>query len=514
MTTKEVNASAEADGLKRNALGLISAMGMSLAFISPTIGVMFISALIGGKAGVSSPFVFVLGTAGIALMALTIAEFAKRVTSAGGFYKFITLGLGPEAGFAAGMLMLFAYALQSPINTNLFGGFLSNALRNDFGITVPWWALMIGVVVLVGILAWYSVHASMQFDVALLIAEVVVVGGLLIVIVFKGGDAGQVPESFSPTHADQGFGGIGQAFVFIVMAFFGFESCLTVAEECRNPRRNLPIALIGSVVLAGLWFTFAMYSIVVGYGSAHMDKLANSQEPIHDLAVRYLGHMYGNLVDLAAVSAIVAVVLAIHTANFRVLYSLGRDGLLHKALGRTHPKHKTPHVAIIVYSILTLVVGIGAGFWWDPMSAFGNLGYLSSLGMLPILILTNVALPVFMWKRYRAEFSLVLHVAFPVISNVIFLAAIWLNVHPWPAAPLTVFPWIVVAVIVLAALWGRQLKRRGSPAFYRLGAVLFIEGDAIPEMVDVEIESLDELPPGSATMGGADKALGYGNEAA
>jgi amino acid transporter len=482
-------------------LGLISAMGMSLAFISPTIGVMFISALIGGKAGVSSPFVFVMGTAGIALMALTIAEFAKRVTSAGGFYKFITLGLGPEAGFAAGMLMLFAYALQSPINTNLFGGFLSNALRNDFGIAVPWWALMIGVVVLVGILA-------------LLIAEVVVVGGLLIVIVIKGGDAGQVPESFSPMHADQGFGGIGQAFVFIVMAFFGFESCLTVAEECRNPRRNLPIALIGSVVLAGLWFTFAMYSIVVGYGSAHMDKLANSQEPIHDLAVRYLGHMYGNLVDLAAVSAIVAVVLAIHTANFRVLYSLGRDGLLHKALGRTHPKHKTPHVAIIVYSILTLVVGIGAGFWWDPMSAFGNLGYLSSLGMLPILILTNVALPVFMWKRYRQEFSLLLHVAFPVISNLIFLAAIWLNIHPWPAAPLTVFPWVVVAVIVLAALWGRQLKRRQSPAFYRLGAVLFIEGDAIPEMVDVEIESLGELPAGSATTRGTDKALGYGNEVA
>jgi hypothetical protein len=96
----------------------------------------------------------------------------------------------------------------------------------------------------------------------------------------------------------------------------------------------------------------------------------------------------------------------------------------------------------------------------------------------------------------------------------IFLAAIWLNIHPWPAAPLTVFPWVVVAVIVLAALWGRQLKRRQSPAFYRLGAVLFIEGDAIPEMVDVEIESLGELPAGSATTRGTDKALGYGNEVA
>jgi amino acid transporter len=514
MTTIGVSADTQAHGLKRNALGLISAMGMSLAFVSPTIGVMFISALIGGKAGVSSPFVFVLGTAGIALMAWTLAEFAKRVTSAGGFYKFITLGLGPECGFAAGMLMMFAYALQSPINTNLFGGFVSHALQNDFGIAVPWWALMIGVVVLVGILAWYSVHASMQFDVALLIAEVVVVGVLLVAIVIKGGDAGQVPQSFSPMHADQGFGGIGQAFVFIVMAFFGFESCLTVAEECRNPRRNLPIALIGSVVLAGLWFTFAMYSIVVGYGSAHMDKLANSQEPIHDLAVRYMGPAYGNIVDLAAVSAIVAVVLAIHTANFRVLYSLGRDGLLPKALGRTHRKHKTPHVAIVVYSVLTLVVGIAAGFWWDPMTAFGNLGYLSSLGMLPILILTNIALPVFIWKRYRKEFSPILHGVFPVLSNLIFLAAIWLNIHPWPAAPLTAFPWIVVGVVVLSAVWGWQLKRRGSPAFHRLGAVLFIQGDGTPEMSDVDALEIRDAANGATAAHTGDEALGYGSEPA
>src|SRR5260370_31307383 len=173
MTTKEMSASAEADGLKRNALGLISAMGMSLAFISPTMGVMFISALIGGKAGVSSPFVFVLGTAGIALMAWTLAEFAKRVTSAGGFYKFITLGLGPECGFAAGMLMMFAYALQSPINTNLFGGFLSHALQNEFSIAVPWWGLVIGVGVLVGIIALYSVQASQAVDLALLNAGAV-----------------------------------------------------------------------------------------------------------------------------------------------------------------------------------------------------------------------------------------------------------------------------------------------------------------------------------------------------
>src|SRR6266404_3208979 len=193
--------SASANQLKRNALGLPSAIAMSTAFISPTIGVIFISALIGGQAGVSSPFAFILGTLGIALMAWTLAEFAKRVTSAGGFYKFVTLAFGSQTGFVLGVLLLFAYVLQSPLNINLFGGFVGNALQ----------------------------------------------------------------------------------------AYFGFESCLTVAEEVKNPRRNLPIALIGSVVMTGLWFTFAMYAVVVGYGSSHMDTLAAASAPLPDLAVRYIG---------------------------------------------------------------------------------------------------------------------------------------------------------------------------------------------------------------------------------
>lgn len=474
--------------LKRDSLGLPSAMGMSLAFISPTIGVIFISALIAGKAGVSSPLTFILGTLGIALMASTLAQFTKRVTSAGTFYKFITLSLGRRAGFVAGMLLIFAYALQSPLNTNLFGGFVHATLQSDFGINIPWWLLMIIIVGAVGLLAWYSVHTSMQFDIAFLIAEVVAVGILLVLIVFRGGDSGQVPQAFTPTHSANGAGGLGQAFVFIVLAFFGFESCSTVAEEVRRPRRNLPIALIGSVLLTGAWFTFAMYSIIVGYGAKHIDALASASAPLHDLAQRYIGHWYSDVVDLAAVSALIAVLLAIHTANFRVLYSLGRDGLLPRALGRTHPRHKTPHIAIISYSIGTLVIGLLAGAGWGPMAAFGNLGYLSSLGILPIFIITNVSLTVFMRRRYPSEFSVLKHAIFPALSSITFVAAIWLNIHPWPQSPLNAMPWIIIAVVIIAAVWGSVLKQRNSPTLDRLGRVLFMETEALPELKDVALE--------------------------
>jgi amino acid transporter len=479
---------APANELRRNVLGLPSAIGMSLAFISPTIGVLFISSLVASKAGLSSPFVFILGTVGISLMASTLAQFTKRVTAAGTFYKFVTLSMGPSVGFVAGLLLMFAYALQSPLNSNLFGGFVSQVLKDDLGIGIPWWVLMPAVVVFVGALAWYSVHTSMKFDIAFLVAEVVVVGGLLLVILVRGGAEGQAPAAFTPDHSPTGAGGLGQAFVFIVMTFFGFESCSTVAEECRNPRRNLPIALIGSVAATGLWFVFAVYAIIVGYGPSHVDRIADATAPLHALAQRYLGDWYATAVDLAAVSAIIAVLLAIHTANFRILYSLGRDGLLPKALGRTHPKHRTPHVAIIVYSIFTLVIGISAGAAWGPMAAFGNLGYLSSMGILPIFVLTNVALPIFILRRYRSEFSWIKHVVFPFLSSVTFLAAIWLNIHPWPAAPLNVFPWVLVGWVLASVAWVTVLKRRGAESIKRLGEVLFMEPDATQSADDPDRE--------------------------
>jgi amino acid transporter len=162
--------------LKRNALGLPSAMAMSLAFISPTIGVIFISSLIAGKAGLSSPFIFIIGTLGIALMASTLAQFTRRITSAGTFYKFICQSFGTSTAFVAGMVLLLAYTLQSPLNTNLFGGFVSQTLAADFGIHIAWWILMLFIVVAVGALAWYSVHTSMRFDLAFVVAEVTVAG--------------------------------------------------------------------------------------------------------------------------------------------------------------------------------------------------------------------------------------------------------------------------------------------------------------------------------------------------
>lgn len=472
------------DKLKRNAIGLPSAMAMSLAFISPTIGVIFISALIANQAGASAPFAFIIGTIGVLLMANTLAEFTKRVPSAGTFYTFAAQAGGRYVGFMVGWLLFLAYAFQSPINTNLFGYFVPQVLKRDFGVdlTAYWWVFALGIIVFVGWLGYRSIKYSLRIDIVLVGLEVLVMAGLLIYIVIRGGAEGQSPQSFTPSlapgpGATTPLSGVWLAFIFILFAFFGFESSTTVAEECENPRRNIPIALIGSVGLTGLWFVFALYAVVVGFGPSHMDQLASDPVPLDTLARRYLGDVYAVFIDLAALAANVAVLIAIHNANFRIFYAMGREGLLPSWLGKTHPVHRTPHRAIIGFSAFTAVLTIGTGLLWGPQAAFGNDGFFSSLGILPIFIGVNLLLISFMWRKYRSEFSWWRHGLLPLAGAAVFIAALWFSVFPLPAAPLSYFPAVIVIWVVLGLALMLYIRSRDPRRLDTIGKTMFIEVD-------------------------------------
>jgi amino acid transporter len=459
--------------LRRNSLGLPSALAMSMAFLCPTINVIFIAPLIAKEAGIAAPLAMLLGTLGIGLMAFALANFASRVSSAGSFYSFITHGLGSSAGFVMGWLFLFAYALQSPLNTNLFGYFVSDFIKSETGINIPWWVLMTFIVAVVGALGWWSIHESMRVDLVFVVVELTIIGILVLLIIFKGGAQGQVGGAFSFKSIPTGFSGLGLAFIYVVFAFFGFESSTTVAEEVRNPRRNIPIALIGSVVFSGIYMALCIYGIVVGYGPSHIGALSSSSSPIIGLATRYIGHWYATLVSLAAISASIANLIAIHNANFRIFYAMGRERLIPRALGKTHPRHQTPHIAIVSYSILALGLGLLFGSLWGPVAAFGDVGYFSSLGIMPIYIMVCVALIAFIWRKRRAEFNWLAHGLCPILAIAIMVFGLYTSVHPLPAYPENFMPFFVIGWFLIGLGWMLYLRKKNPQKLALIGQVVF-----------------------------------------
>ena len=461
--------------LRRNSLGIPSVLAVSLSFISPTIGAIFVTALIVGQSGGSAPFIFALGAVALALNAVTFSQFARRVPSSGILYSSVAKGLGPSTGLVQGLVLLVVYGVVSIANINLFGGFVSDVLERHAHLHVPWWVLNIAIVLVIAVLAWLSVSASMRFDLILLAFEVLVVGVLVVVIIFRGGAAGQVPAAFGPTLSPTGFSGLGLGFVFVALAFFGFEACTTVAEEAKNTRRSVPIALVGSVALSGIFFVIASYAMIVGYGKDNLADLISSSAPVSDLAGRYIGAWYEPLIDVAAVSAIAAVLLSMQNGNFRIWHSLAREQILPGVLAKVHHRHATPSAAIVGFSVVSVVGSLLAGAYWGATNAWGYLGYFCGLGILPIYLLPNIALMRYMWTKHRDEFSWLVHGVFPAVSSLIMVVALIFTIFPLPEGPTRIMPFVLVFVTLAAIVLVVVLHQRNPDRVKQVGSSLFVE---------------------------------------
>jgi amino acid transporter len=314
----------------------------------------------------------------------------------------------------------------------------------------------------------------MKADLVFVCLEVLIVGFLVVWVLVRGGAEGQHLSAFTPAEPLHGFSGIGLSFVYILFAFFGFESSITVSEETKNPRRNVPIALICSVAFTGIYFAITTYAIIVGYGPSHIQEFISSQAPLSDIANRYLGHGYAIAVDLAGVSALFAVLIAAHTANFRVLFAMAREGALPTSLAKLS-KHHTPTNAILVYSLFSIVVTLVAGLAWGPgvTGAFGNLGFWSSLGVMPVYLMVCIAL----WRfaRKSGTFSWFKHGLVPLITLIFYIFPIITSLYPYPGMPLAMMPWLTLLFAAIGFGIIYTMGRRDPHSLDKIGKMVFVE---------------------------------------
>jgi len=158
------------------------------------------------------------------------------------------------------------------------------------------------------------------------------------------------------------------------------------------------------------------------------------------------------LIFLAIINSALANSNAGVNAASRVIFAMGRNGVLPKQFGRTHPTHKTPHVAIVAQTILGIGVALLLGWKWSPLNAFGTLSY--ALTSLVILVYITVCLScVVYYRRERAATSNVwLHVVFPILGAIAFLPPLYYQFRPLPPYPLRYGNWGAIALFGLAAL--------------------------------------------------------------
>jgi amino acid transporter len=476
-------------GLRRNAVGLTGAVIMSAAIMGPAVSTFFNPQFSTPFSGYATPLVYLICLGAMLITASGVMEMARALPSAGAFYTYVTRGLGARSGFVTGGLMFAAYALLPPAEIGLIGSYLQNTFRAELNVNIPWWIIGLVPAVIMAVLAFEGINSSLRIALILFTAEVIVVVVLAVIVVAHGGSDGVSAKPFAPSSSPHGFNGLVNGFVFAALSFVGFEAAATLGEEVRVPARRVPRAILWSVLLVGIIYLFCVWAEAIGLGRTGMDELTGTGTPWNDLAGSYASWMKWPVI-IAAVSSMFAVMVNSNNGIVRIINQMGRERLLPKPLAHIDPKRHTPSYAVVVQFtfsvVVALAVGAISGGLTNPTgggNVYGYLGFLLTLGILPVYVLTNLAAIRFF--RQNGTFKLLRHGVLPALGAALMVALTVGQLIAQTAAPYTWLPWVIVGWVVLMVAGAVWLGVRRPDALRAAGAAMADEPEDGAALVPV-----------------------------
>ncbi|HEX2393466.1 MAG TPA: APC family permease [Solirubrobacterales bacterium] len=463
-------------GLRRNAIGLPGAVIMSAAIMGPAVSTFFNPQFSTPSSGFATPLVYVLCLVAMLITATGVIEMARALPSAGAFYTYVTRGFGPRAGFVTGGLIFAAYALLPPAEIGLIGGYLQSTF-NDEGIgNIPWWAIGLVPAIVMTVLAFEGIVSSLRTALILFSAEVFIVVLMALIVVVNGGHEGLNLHPFNPSSSPQGFGGLLTGGIFAALSFVGFEAAASLGEEVKEPRRRIPRAILYSTLLVGGIYAFCIWAESMGLGRDGMNSLEATGTPWNDLAAQYASWMKWPVI-VASVSSMFAVMLASNNGIVRILNKMGREGLLPSLFGYVDPKRRTPIFAVLFQGVfavgLAFLVGTlagGLGGASAGINVYFYLGFLLTMGILPVYVLTNAAAIRFF--RERGDFQPVRHLVLPGLGALLMVGLTIGQIVEQVEAPFTWFPWVIVGWVLAVSIGAAWLGARRPESLRAAGAAM------------------------------------------
>ncbi|WP_194825011.1 APC family permease [Nocardia sp. XZ_19_231] len=321
-----------------------------------------------------------------ALTAGSYAELATKYPRAGGSAHYVTTAFGPAAGSFIGFCMLAAGIVSVGALARAFAGDYLQAL-----VSLP---TLLVIVIFLTVLAALNVRGIKESLGANVVATLIELGGLVLIIGLGGwvmlrGDAvlDRLTQIGTAEH-----GPVGAVLAGTVLAFYsfvGFETSVNLAEEVEDPRRSYPTALFGALFTAGV--VYVLIGVVAG-ACVPTEELARSSGPLLEV-VRVAGDVPDWLFSLVALVAVANGALLTGIMSSRLTYGMANDGLLPSVLGRVLPRRRTPWVAILVTSALSLILALTGEV--DSLAA--------TLVLLLLFVFTSVNAAVLVLRREEGE---------------------------------------------------------------------------------------------------------------
>jgi len=415
-------------GLERT-LGLHHVVAISLGAMLGS-GVFVLPGLAAAKTGPSVWLAYLLAGICVLPAALAKSEMATAMPTSGGTYVYVDRTFGPLAGTVSGLGLWLSFLLKSSFALVGFGAYLGALGVEDLLPVEPTALAILVVIVILNIAGVKKVGKVMTWVVGVAITGLVVLG--------VGSHVIGTPVDHGPM-LSQGIGGLLGTTAFVFVSYAGVTKVAAIAEEVRDPARNLPAGMLISLAIAGTLYALVVFALVEFVPLSELtDPDKPNLRPIHTLAVtvggRWVGLAFAGLGVVTMLSMANAGVLAAS----RFPYAMARDHLLPSSLAKVSARFGTPQIAIVATAIPMAVAIV-----FLPVVKIAK---LASLFQILIFAVENVALIVLRESGstwYRPSFRTPLY---PLA--VMGLTSIWATVG------------IVVPGVLLYAVFGRRRTDR------------------------------------------------------
>jgi amino acid transporter len=430
-------------------LGPLGVLMPGLAQIAPAFNLFFTAGAMAALAGSSIPLVFLISMVGMVATGSSLAQFAGIYPSAGSFITYIARAIGPRVATAVGVITVLGYIIA-------FGGiyiFVGQYIVDNVLGGPHIWGITQIVTILYGVLVTAPViiglRVGIRATIVLYVFEVVILLVVGIAILARGGHDGLSLTPFTWPHGAAAKD-IFVSFSLAVLAFGGFEASAPLAEETRDPKRNVPIAVLGSVVISGLIYVFGSYALVTAFGAGHADVFSSDANPFHTATKAFIGFL-APVVTWVFLSSVTSSYVAANTQTSRVIFAGARGGLWPKGLAVVNRRLRTPWVAAVAFVVPSIAIGVVSTAFTDPGTASGFLGTFGILGVVIMYVVANLALIV-QWVKLRRSGTRknpLLWVVVPIIGLAVLAIPIWGDLRPGQAAPFNALPWLTAALIAV-----------------------------------------------------------------